>query len=190
MGRISEIKNAVVLFAIFTIILGIVYPLVITGISQLAFPEQANGNLIKENGVVVGSQLIGQNFSSPQYFHGRPSAIDYNSSTSSGSNLGPDNQKLIDNVAQNMANVKGENNLSSNSDVPADLVETSASGLEAYIYVDSALIQVPRIAHARNISESEVKNIVKDNEEFPFFGIGTPIVNVLKLNIALDKLKK
>lgn len=186
----GEIKNAIVVFAIFTLLLGIVYPLVITGISQLAFPEQANGNLIKENGVVIGSQLIGQNFSSPQYFHGRPSAVDYDSSSSSGSNLGPDNRKLIDIVAQNMATVRSENNLSSNANVPADLVETSASGLEGYIYVDSALIQVPRIAQARNISESEVTNIIKANEEFQSFGIGKPIVNILKLNIALDKIKK
>ena len=190
MSKMGEIKNAVVIFAIFTVMLGIVYPLVITGISQLAFPEQANGNLIKENGVVIGSQLIGQNFSSPQYFHGRPSAVDYDSSSSSGSNLGPDNQKLINNVAQAMTTVRSGNSLSSNDNIPADLVETSGSGLEGYIYVESAMIQVPRIAQTRNISESEVKNIVMDNEEFPFLGMGTPIVNVLKLNMALDKLKK
>lgn len=186
----GEIKNAIVIFAIFTVLLGLVYPLVITGISQLAFPQQANGNLIKVNGTVVGSHLIGQDFSSPQYFHGRPSSIDYNSSTSSGSNLGPTNQRLIKNVTQNMENLRLENSLSADATIPADLVEMSASGLEGYIYVDSAMIQVSRIASARNISEAEVKKIIKDNEEIPFLGIGSPIVNVLKLNIALDKLKK
>lgn len=184
----GEIKNAIVIFALFTVMLGIVYPLVITGISQLAFSDQANGNLIKQNGEVIGSQLIGQDFSSPQYFHGRPSAIDYNSSTSSGSNLGPDNRRLINNVTENIENVKSEDSISSDGKVPADLVEMSASGLEGYIYVDSAMIQVPRIAQARNISESEVKKVIADNEEFQL--LGKPIVNVLKLNIALDKLKK
>lgn len=184
----GEIKNAVVIFIIFTVLLGIVYPLIITGVSQLAFPQQANGNLIKVNGTVIGSQLIGQEFSSPQYFHGRPSAIDYNSSTSSGSNLGPTNQRLINNVTHNMENIRSENSLPADVDIPADLVEMSASGLEGYIYVDSAMIQVSRIANTRNISESEVKKIIKDNEESPFFGIGNPIVSVIKLNIALDKL--
>lgn len=184
----GEIKNAIVIFALFTVMLGIVYPLVITGISQLAFSDQANGNLIKQNGEVIGSQLIGQDFSSPQYFHGRPSAIDYNSSTSSGSNLGPDSRRLINNVTENIENVKSEDSISSDGKVPADLVEMSASGLEGYIYVDSAMIQVPRIAQARNISESEVKKVITVNEEFQL--LGKPIVNVLKLNIALDKLKK
>lgn len=186
----GEIKNAIVVFALFTVLLGIIYPLVITGISQLVFPEQANGNLIEVNGTIVGSQLIGQNFSRPQYFHGRPSAIDYNSSASSGSNLGPTNQKLINNVNENVQNLRLENSLPSNMTVQADLVETSASGLEGYIYVDSAMLQVSRIASTRNISETEVKKIIKENEESPFFGIGSPIVNVLKLNIALDKLTK
>lgn len=185
----GEIKNAITIFAIFTVLLGLVYPLIITGISQVAFPEQANGNLIIVNGTVIGSNLIGQNFSSPQYFHGRPSAIDYNSSSSSGSNLGPTNQKLINNVNDNAVNIKAENSLPNNTVIPADLVETSASGLEGYIYVDSAIIQVPRIANARNMSEKEVRDIIKNNEEIPFFGIGSPIVNVLKLNIALDKIK-
>jgi len=183
----GEIKNSIIIFAFFTLLLGLVYPLVITGISQLAFPEQANANLIEINGTVVGSTLIGQEFTSPQYFHGRPSAIDYNSSSSSGSNLGPTNQKLIDNVNHNMENIRAENSLQSNEDIPADLVETSASGLEGYIYVDSAMLQVHRIAHARNISESEVIKIIEDNKEFTFV-TGNPIVNVLKLNIALDKL--
>jgi potassium-transporting ATPase KdpC subunit len=185
----GEIKNAIIVFALFTVLLGLIYPLLITGISQLAFPQQANGNLIKYNGTVVGSQLIGQDFQSPQYFHGRPSAIDYNSSTSSGSNLGPTNQRLINNVTDNIEKLRSENSLSADMKIPADMVEMSASGLEGYIYIDSAMIQVSRIAGTRNISASEVKKIIYDQQELPLLGIGNPIVSVLKLNIALDKLK-
>lgn len=183
----GEIKNSIIIFAVFTVLLGLIYPLVITGLSQLAFPEQANGNLIEVNGTVVGSTLIGQEFTSPKYFHGRPSAVDYNSSSSSGSNLGPTNQKLVDNVKQNIADIKNENSLQSNATIPADLVETSASGLEGYIYVDSAMIQVPRIASARNTSETEIIKIIDENKETPF-GTEIPVVNIIKLNIALNKL--
>jgi len=183
----GEIKNSIIIFAIFTVLLGLIYPLLITGISQLAFPEQANGNLIEVNGTIIGSSLIGQEFTSPKYFHGRPSAIDYNSSSSSGSNLGPTNKKLIDSVNENIANIRDENFLLSNTPIPAELVETSASGLEGYIYVDSAMIQVNRIASSRNISDKAVKKIIEDNKEIPI-GTKNPIVNVLKLNIALDKL--
>jgi K+-transporting ATPase ATPase C chain len=186
----NEIKNAILIFILFTVILGILYPLAITGISQLAFPAQANGNLIRENGTVVGSQLIGQNFSSPQYFHGRPSVIDYNSSTSSGSNLGPTNQKLINNVSQRIQQVRAEDSLTFNAEVPADLVLSSGSGLEGYIYADSARIQVTRIARARGISESVVYKLIADNQENSFWGSGKEIVNVLKLNIALNNLRK
>ncbi|EKQ52590.1 MAG: K+-transporting ATPase, C subunit [Methanobacterium sp. Maddingley MBC34] len=187
----KELKSAILIFVAFTIILGVIYPMVITGISQLTFSEQANGNLIKnENGTVLGSQLIGQDFSSPAYFHGRPSVIDYNSSTSSGSNLGPTSQKLIDNVTERIQEIKTENSLQNNTTIPADLVLASGSGLEGYIYADSAMIQVPRIASARGISESQVKEIITSNQENTFLGFGKEIVNVLKLNIALDNLKK
>ena len=184
----KTIKNAVMMFVVLTVLLGIIYPLAVTAVSQIAFPNQANGDLITENGTVVGSQLIGQNFSSPQYFHGRPSAIDYNSSTSSGSNLGPTNQKLIDQVQQRVR--KQENSLASNASIPADLVMTSASGLEPYISVDSALIQVPRVAKARGISEAEVIKLVDQYTQTPMFGSDVSILNVLKLNLALDNLKK
>jgi len=186
----KEIKNAVLIFIVFTILLGLIYPIAITGISQIAFPTQANGNLIVENGTVVGSELIGQNFSSPIYFHGRPSANDYNSSTSGGSNLGPTNQKLIEQVSQRIQQVRSEDNLSSTDLVPADLVLASGSGLEGYIYVNSAMIQAPRIAKARGINESVVVDIIKNNQENTFFGLGQDIVNVLKLNIALNNLPK
>ena len=164
----SEIKNAIIIFAVFTIIFGVIYPLVITGITQVAFPSQANGELIKENGVVIGSQLI--------------------ASTSGGTNLGPDSQAEICNVSANMLQVIQENNLPANSTVPSDLVEASASGLDSDIYASSAVIQVPRIAAARNISQSEVSAIVTENEQYQL--LDPPIVNVLTLNIALDKLNQ
>jgi potassium-transporting ATPase KdpC subunit len=185
----KEIKNAVLIFIVFTLILGLIYPIVMTGISQLIFPQQANGNLISENGKLLGSQLIGQNFTSSIYFHGRPSVINYNSSTSSGSNLGPTNQKLIDQVQKRVQQIRKEDSLPSSGIVPSDLVLASGSGLESYIYVDSAMIQVPRIAKARGIDETEVKKIIENNKENPLLSFGEPIVNVLKLNIALDKLK-
>jgi potassium-transporting ATPase KdpC subunit len=184
-----EIKNAILILAVFTILLGIVYPLIITGISQLAFPTQAHGNLINQEEKIVGSQLIGQNFTSPSYFHGRPSVISYNSSSSGGSNLGPTNQKLVDEVKERIQQVQVENSLPSTAKIPADLVLASGSGLEGYIYVDSAMIQVPRIARARGISESEVEKLIKNYQENTFFGFGEEVVNVLKLNIALDNMK-
>jgi K+-transporting ATPase ATPase C chain len=138
--------------------------------------------------MIIGSQLIGQNFSSPQYFQGRPSYVDYNASTSGGTNLGPDSQAEIGNVSANMQQIIQENYLPANATVPSDLVEASSSGLDSDIYASSAMIQIPRIAQARNISQSEVREIVVENEEYQL--LGNPIVNVLKLNIALDKLNK
>ena len=184
----KTLKNAVMVFAVFTILLGVVYPMAVTAVAQLAFPHQANGDLITENGKVLGSELIGQNFTSPQYFHGRPSVIDYNSSTSSGSNLGPTNQKLIDEVSQRIQEIKQDDGLNSSATIPSDIVLSSASGLEPYISMDSAMIQVPRIARARGISEADVIKIINENEEHPI-GSGTVIVNVLKLNLVLDSMK-
>lgn len=184
----KTLKNAVMVFAVFTLLLGVVYPLTVTAVAQIVFPHQANGNLIIENGTIVGSELIGQNFTGPQYFHGRPSVIDYNSSTSSGSNLGPTNQKLIDEVNQRINEIKEEDGLNSSAILPSDIVFASASGLEPYISLDSAMIQVPRIARARGISEAEVIRIINENEEHPI-GSSTMVVNVLKLNLALNKLK-
>jgi K+-transporting ATPase ATPase C chain len=186
----KEIKNAILIFAVFSIILGIIYPVVITGISQLAFPHQANGNLITENGNVIGSELIGQNFSSPGYFHGRPSAINYDPITSGGSNLGPTNQELMDRIDKRIQKIKLEESLPSNFIVPNDMVLSSGSGLEGYIYVDSARLQVPRIAKARELSETEVEKVIDNNIESPWLGTGSPMVNVLKLNLDLDNLRK
>ena len=183
---ITELKRALIIFGTLALVLGIIYPLVITGISQVAFPYQANGEMINVNGTVVGSTLIGQSFDGPQYFQGRPSAIDYNASTSGGSNYGPTNQKLIDRVNETITEIKTNNSLSANAIIPSDMVLASGSGLDRYISVDSALIQVPRIAKARNISESVINDLIQQNQETPFPWIGQPVVNVLKLNMALD----
>jgi K+-transporting ATPase ATPase C chain len=184
---IGELKRALILFGVMVVVLGLIYPLVVTGISQVAFPYQANGEMIKINGTVVGSELIGQSFDGPQYFQGRPSAGDYNASTSGGSNYGPTNQKLIDRVNQTISDIKANNNLPANTTIPSDLVLASGSGLDRYISVESAMIQVPRIAATRNISETTIIGVINSTEETPFPYIGQPIVNVLKLNIALDR---
>jgi K+-transporting ATPase ATPase C chain len=186
---IKELKRAFIIFGTLAIVLGIIYPLVITGISQVAFPYQANGEMINIDGNIVGSELIGQSFESPQYFQGRPSAIDYNASTSGGSNYGPTNQKLIDRVNETINEIKTTNNIPANVIIPSDMVLASGSGLDRYISVESALIQVPRIAKARNMSESSIKDLIQKTQETSFPGIGQPIVNVLKLNIKLDGIQ-
>lgn len=186
----KEIKNALLMFVVFTVILGIIYPVFITVISQVAFSHQANGNMIVEGEEVIGSKLIGQNFTSLIYFHGRPSVVEYDSGTSGGSNFGPTNQKLMDEVNERVQLIRIEESLSSNSAVPDDLVFSSGSGLEAYIYVESARLQVPRIAKARGLSEAEVENIVENNVEGWIVGGDSSLVNVLKLNIALDNITR
>jgi K+-transporting ATPase ATPase C chain len=184
--KLNELKRAVIIFGTFAVILGLIYPLVITGISQVAFPYQANGEMIKINGNIVGSELIGQNFDGAQYFQSRPSAIGYNASTSGGSNYGPTNKLLINRVNETISEIKVNDSLSSNATIPSDLVLASGSGLDRYISVESALIQVPRIAKARHISESTIDNIIQKNQETPFPWVGQPIVNVLNLNLALN----
>ena len=189
MGELlNELKRAVIIFGTLAVILGLIYPLVITGISQVAFPYQANGEMIKINGNIVGSELIGQNFDGPQYFQSRPSAIEYNASTSGGSNYGPTNQKLIDRVNETISEIKVNDSIPSNATIPSDLVLASGSGLDRYISVDSALIQVSRIAKARNISESTIDDLIQKNQEVPFPWVGKPIVNVLNLNLALNEI--
>ena len=185
---INEFKRAIIIFGVMAIVLGLIYPLLITGISQVAFPYQANGEMVKINGNIVGSELIGQSFEGPQYFQGRPSATDYNASTSGGSNYGPTNQKLVDRVNETISEIRTNDSLPSNATIPSDLVLASGSGLDRYISVDSAYIQVSRIAKARNISESTVNDLIQKNQETPFPWIGQPVVNVLKLNIALNKI--
>jgi potassium-transporting ATPase KdpC subunit len=187
MGELlTELKRGLIIFGAMAIILGLIYPLAITGISQIAFPYQANGEMIKINGNIVGSELIGQNFDGAQYFQSRPSAIDYNASTSGGSNYGPTNKKLIDRVNITVNQIRINDSLSPNTTIPSDMVLASGSGLDRYISVESALIQVPRIAKARNISNSKITDLIQNTEETPFPWVGQPVVNVLKLNLALN----
>ena len=177
---------AVLMTIVTTLILGIVYPLVITGIAQVAFPDKANGQLIERNGKVVGSRIIGQGFSSAGYFHSRPSAagMGYDAANSAGSNLGPTNKKLIDTVKANVDAARKEN---PSAPVPIDLVTTSASGFDPHITPASADFQVPRIARERGMSEADVKRLVAAHSEGRQLGFfGEPRVNVLELNLALD----
>jgi K+-transporting ATPase ATPase C chain len=173
----------------FTLLLGVVYPLVLTGISQVLFPYQANGSLIVANGKVIGSDLIGQIFAKPDYFHVRPSAAGtdgYDATASGGSNYGPTNQKLIDRIKASIEKF-GKENPDYQGPIPADLLTTSASGLDPHISPASALAQVPRVAKARGVSPEQITLLVNQFTEKPDLGLlGEPHVNVLKLNLALD----
>ena len=184
---------AALMTVVTTVLLGVVYPLVITGLAQVIFPDQANGQLIEQNGKIIGSRIIGQAFSSPGYFRSRPSAAGtgYDAANSAGTNLGPTNKKLIDAVTASVDAARQEN---PNTPVPIDLVTTSASGLDPHISPAAAAFQVPRVARERGISEGDVRRLVElstSGRQLGFFG--EPRVNVLELNLALDrdyKMKK
>ena len=194
-----EIRPAIILVVALTLITGLIYPLVITGIAQILFPRQANGSLIRQDGKVVGSALIGQLFSADKYFHGRPSAttmpapndatktVDapYNAASSGGANLGPTNKALIARVEGDVKKLKAEN---PEAPVPIDLVTTSGGGLDPHISPEAAFFQVPRVAKARHMSEDDVRQLIVQHLEGRVFGLlGEPRVNVLALNMALDR---
>jgi K+-transporting ATPase ATPase C chain len=197
---LREIRPAIVVLVALTLVTGLAYPLAITGIAQIVFPRQAQGSMIERDGHVVGSALIGQTFADDKYFHGRPSATTapdpkdstktvaapYNAANSGGSNLGPSNKALIDRVQGDLTKLKQEN---PGAPVPLDLVTTSASGLDPDISPEAAQFQVHRIAKARNLPENRVRELVADQTEGRFLGLlGEPRVNVLLLNLALDRL--
>ena len=182
---------AVVLITLLTIVTGLAYPLLITGIAQSIFPGKANGSLIMKNNRIVGSRLIGQNFTGPKYFWGRPSATSthpYNAQASGGSNLGPGNPELVNAVKKRIAKLRAVDP-ENKAPVPVDLVTSSASGLDPHISKAAADYQVKRIARLRNISEIKIQNLVEDHAKGIHMGfLGEPVVNVLELNLALDDL--
>jgi K+-transporting ATPase ATPase C chain len=188
----SQLRPAIISIAIFTLLTGIIYPLLITGIAQLTFPHQANGNLIIQKGQVVGSELIGQSFDDPRYFWGRLSATSpypYNAGASAGSNLGPSNPALIKQVEARIAALKAADP-TNHSPIPVDLVTSSGSGLDPDISVAAALYQVQRVAKTRELSEDVVRALVNQYTAGRQLGVlGEPRVNVLELNLALDEIK-
>ena len=188
----DNIKPALLSFLILTIITGVLYPLFITGIAQALWPNQANGSLIYQNGKVVGSSLIGQAFDDPKYLWGRISATSppYNASGSSGSNIGPSNPALIDEISGRIKALKAVDSDNTNP-IPVDLVTSSGSGLDPHISLAAAYYQVSRISKHRGITENVVRDIIHKNTTGRFFGlIGEPVVNVLKVNLDLDSYKK
>ena len=184
----KNLITAVLMTLVTTVLFGLLFPLLITGLAQLLFPNKANGELLTRNGKVVGSRLIGQSFSSPGYFHSRPSSAGtgYDAGNSSGSNLGPTNQSLITRVQGDADRLQAENPRAA---IPLDLLTTSASGLDPHISPEAAEFQVPRIAKERGLSEDVVREAVRQHTESRQFGVlGEARVNVLELNLSLDEI--
>jgi K+-transporting ATPase ATPase C chain len=196
---LKEVRPAIVFIIALTLITGLAYPLAVTGITQVIFPRQAQGSMVERDGKVVGSALVGQEFTGDKYFHGRPSATTaadpadstktipapYNAANSGGSNLGPTNKALVERVQGDVDKLKQENPAAA---IPIDLVTTSGSGLDPHISPAAALFQVPRVAKARNMPEDRLRRLVDEHVESRTLGLlGEPRVNVLALNFALDR---
>ena len=186
----KQIYPAVAITVVLTVLLGVVYPLAVTGLAYVFFPAKAQGSLIQKDGKVIGSHLIGQSFTGPGYFHSRPSAAGsgYDASASAGTNLGPTSQKLFETNVKTAAYALREEN--PNAPIPVDLVTASASGLDPHITPAAAAFQIPRVARERGLREDEVLRLVREHTEGRQLGLlGEPRVNVLELNLALDQLK-
>lgn len=184
------VKTSLLLWVMMTLLCGVVYPLFVTGVSQLALPGRSGGSLIVSEKGIAGSNLIGQAFTQPGYFHGRPSATDpaYNASGSGGSNLGPSNAELIKKVTERVAAMRKLEKLPADEKIPADMVTSSASGLDPHISVEAALLQARRVAEERSLKISDVEQLISSNTEEIFLGFwGSRRVNVLKLNMELDR---
>jgi K+-transporting ATPase ATPase C chain len=184
-----QLVPAIVAFLAFTVLTGLVYPLVVTGVAQLAFPERADGSLVDRDGQVVGSRFLGQAFAGQRYFHPRPSAAGggYDAMASSASNLGPTNEELISAVSTRTADYRKANDLSADADVPVDAITASGSGLDPHISPANARLQAPRVARARDLSLEDVLALVREHTDGRSLGfLGEPGVNVLELNLALD----
>lgn len=187
MNLMQNFRTAVLMTIVTTLLLGIIYPLTVTGLAQALFRDRANGQLIERNGQVIGSRIIGQAFSSPGHFHGRPSAAGagYDAANSAGSNLGPTNRKLVEAIAANVAAARKEN---PGTSIPVDLVTASASGLDPHISPAAALFQVPRVARELGVGEDVIRTLVASHTEGRQWGfLGEPRVNVLLLNLAIDE---
>ncbi|MBP2630417.1 MAG: kdpC [Firmicutes bacterium] len=191
---LKELNSAIRMLILMTVVLGVIYPLGMTVFAQMIFPVQANGSLIYKQGTLVGSKLIGQNFSSDRYFHGRPSAAGedgYDAASSAGSNLGPTSKKLLSRIDERAKALRQDNGLANDAIVPSDLVTASGSGLDPHITALAAKVQVPRVAQARSISEEQVLVLIEKNTENPRIGfLGEKRVNVVSLNLALDDVTK
>lgn len=189
---IADVRSALMSIVFFTVLCGALYPLLITGVAQGLFPNEANGSLIRRDAQVIGSELIGQTFEGEEYFHSRPSAAGdgYDAAASSGSNLGPSSQALVDRVRKDLATVREENDLPSTASIPVDAVTASGSGLDPHVSPGYAYLQAPRVAKARGLTEKAVRNLIERHTEGSALGItGEPRVNVLKVNQALDDLR-
>ena len=189
---LAQLRSALLATLMLAVVCCGLYPLVVFGIGQALFHDRANGSLIRDsNGTIRGSRLLGQQFTGDKYFHSRPSSAGngYDATSSGGSNLGPTSQKLRDSIAQNLADYRSQNGLASNAPVPADAVTASASGLDPHISPENAELQLARVAKARSLIPEDIRELIRQNTDAPDFGLlGEPGVNVLALNLALDRV--